>query len=88
MQEPSIDWLAIRHVEVRVQGSPGRYVAHFEGTLTPPTGGMNKQEQKIARALVLLGLPPATVSTVDDDAPPPPSSTEDGTPHLIEIPQG
>jgi len=87
-QGPAIDWLAIRHAEVRVQGSPGRYVAHFEGTLTPPTGNMNEQEQKVARALTLLGFPPATVSTLDNDAPAPPSSTEDGTPYAIEIPGG
>lgn len=84
--ESKIDWPAVRRVEVRVEGSQERYVAHFEDSLTPSTVFMGKKEQKIARVLVRMGLPEATVSTLDDDAPPPPSGVEGGEPYLIEIP--
>lgn len=81
-----VDWLAVRRAEVRVEGSPERYMALFEGTLSPSSVPMSKREQKIAKALVRLGLPQATVSTLDADAPAPPSGV-DGEPFLIEIPE-
>jgi len=84
--EAEVDWLAVRRAEVRVEGSQERYMALFEGTLGPSTVAMSKREQKIAKALVRLGLPQATVSTLDKQAPAPPSSV-DGEPYVIEIPQ-
>lgn len=83
--QAEVDWLAVRRAEVRVGSTSQRYQALFEGTLAPSSVAMSKQEQKIAKALVRLGLPQATVSTLDGDAPAPPSGV-DGEPYLIEIP--
>lgn len=81
------DWSAIGVVEVRVSGTDRRYEAHFTDAAVayPVPGLMNRDERRVANAMLLLGLPPARVSTLGADDPPPVSLA--GGPHIIEIPR-
>ena len=81
------DWAAIGVVEVRVSGTGQRYEAHFTDAdvAYPVPGLMTRDERRVANAMLLLGLPPARVSTLGADDPPPISPV--GEPHIIEIPR-